>query len=107
MLNNECKLVGAVSVNKSGVKARPVFGGVAHSGWFIKVVDGEGRHLIASQVKTMDESIALTLADGGNFELSGYFKSENWEPNKDKPANWVTVFYAEDANELASNEPAL
>lgn len=108
MSNNEVKFIGSVRVNKSGLKTRAVFGGIAHSGWFLQVRDEEGHHMIAVQMKTLDSTVADQLeANGSEFDLTvnGYIKSENWAP-KDAPSNWVTVFYATEVVEATASAVA-
>jgi hypothetical protein len=107
---NSAVLSGKLSV-KSGVKAKPVYGGIAHSGWFLKVDDENGRYMTGMPVKTMDESVAKQLGSAPLSEATvvGYIKTENWG-QKDGPASWVTVLYVEEVESIQDatiSEPEL
>ena len=100
--------LGKLTINKSGVKARDSWGGVTHSGWFLKVVDSDERYVTSFQIKTMDPIVAAQLTDvaqrGEVVSLGGYIKTENWA-GKNDPANWVTVVYATQAAAAGEENP--
>jgi hypothetical protein len=107
--NNTARFAGALSV-KSEVKSKNTpWQGMVHSGWFLKVVDQDGRYMTGMPVKTNNAAVAKELgaAKLAEVEVVGYIKTENWAP-QDGPANWVTVFWAEEvASVEIKTEPEL